>query len=331
MSAKTGSAVGLVRVAAAVALIQAIFVLAYVVPGHNAKPHDLPVAVVGSTAAARQLSAQLDKANFRVVKGGDEAAARSLILHRKAYGAFLFDGARPRVLTAPAASVVASQVLTAVATEAKVPAGQIEDVAPLTADDPRGVAFNLLALPLLVTSILGAQIALLIVGRGISLLTRLLTISGVAAVTGLVTATIVDPIFGIVPGSFLAKAGLLTLAIGGLLLISGGLIRLLGSAGLGVAFFLFLVIGNPASGAASAPELVPEPWQQVGALTPPGSIVAALRNTAYFDGAALTKPVLALIAAVLVGIALEVAGERRSPANTTSPNQEMDPDARTHH
>lgn len=252
-----------------------------------------------------------------------------MILHRKVYGAFLLDGRRPRVLIASAASIAASQVVTAVATKAGVPASQIKDVVPLTANDPRGVAFNLLALPLLVTSVLGAQIALLLLGGGISLRTRLLTIAGVAAAAGLSTATIVGPVFGILPGSFLAEAGLLALAVAGLLLISGALIRLLGSAGLGVAFLLFLVIGNPASGTTSAPELVPSPWQQIGALMPPGNLVAALRNTAYFDGAALTKPVIALVVTALVGVALEIAAERRLSATTDSTNPDGLLDART--
>ncbi len=327
-SGKARSTVGLVRVAIAVALLQAIFVLAYVLPGRDAQPHDLPVAVVGSTAVAAQVGARLEKEDFRVVEAGDAAAARRLILDREVYGALLLDGRRPGALTASAASIGASQVVTALAASAGVPAEQIEDVVPLTANDSRGVAFTLLALPLVITSVLGAQLALLLLGGRISLRTRVLSIAGVAAAAGLSTATIVGPWFEIVPGNFLAEAGLLALAVAGLLLVSGGLIRLLGPAGLGASFFLFLVIGNPASGATSAPELIPAPWQQIGALMPPGSLVTALRDVAYFDGAALAKPVLALIATVLLGIALEVAAERRNSARSNSKEEVQDVHAR---
>ena len=230
----------------------------------------------------------------------------------------MLDGPRPRALTASSASIVVGQLISAVDPHSPIPPERVEEVAPLTREDPRGVAFNLLVLPLLVTSILAAQIATLMLGA-IGLRGRLLVLAGVAALGGLVTAALVDPLLSVIPGSFLAKAGLLTLAIAGILLVSGGLIRLLGAKGLGVSFLLFLVIGNPSSGTTSAPELVPQPWQSIGEFLPPGPAVSALRNTAYFDGAGLTRPLLAMLGTVLVGIALELVAARRARNRTPNP------------
>jgi hypothetical protein len=75
----------------------------------------------------------------------------------------------------------------------------------------------------------------------------------------------------------------------------------------------FLLIGNPGSGNASAPELLPGFWRTVGPLLPPGAGGQALRNVAYFDGAALAGPLLVLGGFALAGAVLILA-PRRQPA-----------------
>ena len=78
------------------------------------------------------------------------------------------------------------------------------------------------------------------------------------------------------------------------------------------------MIGNPGSGNASAPELLPGFWRVAGQLLPPGAGGQALRTAAYFDGHALTQPLLVL-AAWAAGAALAVrarAGARRTDAAT---------------
>ena len=79
---------------------------------------------------------------------------------------------------------------------------------------------------------------------------------------------------------------------------------MLGPAGLGIAAVLFVVLGNPGSGNASAPELLPGFWRVAGQLLPPGAGGQALRDVAYFDGHALLAPALALAAWAVLGAAL---------------------------
>jgi hypothetical protein len=80
---------------------------------------------------------------------------------------------------------------------------------------------------------------------------------------------------------------------------------------------LFLVIGNPASGNGTAPELLPDFWRHISQLMPPGAGGTGLRNIAYFDGAALAQPILVLtgyaVAGALLVAAADVVRHRRKP------------------
>ncbi|WP_158693100.1 hypothetical protein [Streptomyces viridochromogenes] len=64
-----------------------------------------------------------------------------------------------------------------------------------------------------------------------------------------------------------------------------GLAALIGKAGIGVGALLIVLIGNPFSGAASAPELLPAPMGLIGQWLPPASpAVADGRRTAFHEG-----------------------------------------------
>jgi hypothetical protein len=97
------------------------------------------------------------------------------------------------------------------------------------------------------------------------------------------------------------------------------LIRLVGPLGTFAGFALFLMIGNPAAGLGSAPELLPSPWQEIGPLLPPGAVGSALRNVAYFDGAELLGPLLVLVAWCAAGIALYAFADRKAGARPAAP------------
>jgi hypothetical protein len=79
------------------------------------------------------------------------------------------------------------------------------------------------------------------------------------------------------------------------------------------------MLGNPASGAASAPQLLPDPWREGGQFLPAGAAGTALRNVAYFDGAALAKPLVVLVAFAVVGAVLLMALDRRRAAPAEAP------------
>jgi hypothetical protein len=285
-------------------VLQALYVFFFVVPGHDPEPNGLPVAAVTGPAGGPALAASLPGVDLREVPG--EAAARRLILDREVYGAVLADGGR--VLVASAASVPVAEML-------RGRAGDFEvvDLVPVDEDDPRGVTLNLLVLPLIVTGILVALVAAGLL-QGVGVRGRVL-LSGLAAFLGsLATIGIVSGLIGALPGPYLALVGVTTLAVWALALTAGGLVAVLGQGGIALAFVIFLMMGAPASGLATAPELLPTPWQELGPLLPPGALGSALRGTAYFDGAGVAGPLLVLLAWCGIGVALHGLAGRRPAA-----------------
>jgi hypothetical protein len=125
------------------------------------------------------------------------------------------------------------------------------------------------------------------------------------------------------PGPYLSLAGVMALTVLAMALPTAALHRLLGQAGIGIGAVLFLVLANPASGNGSAPELLPGFWRAFGQLMPPGAGGTGLRNTSYFDGNAVTGPLVVLGCFALVGgLGVLAADALRRRRGTASPAQE---------
>ena len=119
---------------------------------------------------------------------------------------------------------------------------------------------------------------------------------------------------GVLAGGWWAVAGAL-----GLLVLAGGatvagLAALLGRAGIGVGALLLMLLGNPWSGAVSAPELLPEPVGEWGQWLPTGAGASLLRSVAFFDGNAAGRPLAVLLGWLLLGVAALLWGGRRRSA-----------------
>jgi hypothetical protein len=98
------------------------------------------------------------------------------------------------------------------------------------------------------------------------------------------------------------------LAIGATL---AGLATALGRAGIALAAVLLFVGGNPISGVAAAPELLPQPWGAIGQLLPPGAGASLLRSTVFFDGAGAVRPLWTLVVWAVGGLLLLAIGRNR--------------------
>lgn len=79
-----------------------------------------------------------------------------------------------------------------------------------------------------------------------------------------------------------------------------------GIAGTVIGAILFLVIGNPASGGSSAPELLPGLWRTLSQILPPGATVTSMRDVVYFHGHGSSHAliVLAIYAVLGAGVAM---------------------------
>ncbi|WLW56744.1 ABC transporter permease [Streptomyces sp. YU58] len=296
-----------------VPLLAALALWAFAWPAARTAPRDLPLGVAGPDRAVAQVEQRLEQREgaFEIHRYADEAAAREAIEDRTVYGAVVVTAQGPELLTASAASPVVAQLLQqAVAQQAAAEGTQLRtvDVVPAPEADPRGAALNASVLPLALAGIAAGAVVTLLGLRGLRAATALV---GAAALVGVVAAAIAHSWLGVLTGDWWAEAGtfgLTTLAIGAAV---AGLAALLGTAGIGLAAATVMLIGNPFSGAPSAPQMLPEPAGTIGQWLPPGAGTTLLRSVSYFDGAAATGPVLTLawwaalgLGAVLLGSAL---------------------------
>jgi len=315
-------------VGAVVLLTAAISVLltAFAWPSVRSSVHDVPIAVAGPAAAVEQISVALDQRlpdAFAVTEVADTAAAEQLIRDRQVYGAIDVSTGAPQVITASAASAAVAQTLQNVATALSQAQAQgtstataVRDLAPLPADDPRGAGLAAGALPL----VMGGLLAALGLTRLVRGTTRRITAALAFAITGgLAVAAILQFWLGSLDGSYLANSGATALTIAATSVSVLGLESLLGYAGLGLGAAAMMLIGNPLSGAATAPEMLPGWSGALGQLLPPGAGGQLLRSTAFFDGNGATHSVIVLITWLALGVVLCLAGGLRTAGMAAQP------------
>ena len=188
----------------------------------------------------------------------------------------------------------------------------VVDVVASPAGDPHGAGFASGFLPLLLTSLAAGIVLLFVVA---SHLIRLVAVAGFAVLAGLLASATLHGL-GVLAGSYWATAGaiaLLTLAVSATV---SGLGALLGYPGIGLGVLVVFLVGNPISGLAGAPELLPQPWGSVGQFLPPGAGVTLLRSAAFFDGAGGVAPLWTLLAWAVGGLALTAIGHFRDRPGT---------------
>jgi hypothetical protein len=297
----------------AIPVVVAIALTLFAWPAANLAPRDLPVGVAGPAQAAGAVEQQLARQGdaFDVRRYADESAAREAIREREVYGAVVASPAGPTLLTASAASATVAQLLE------QAVAGRdarVVDVVPAPADDPRGAALGATLLPLVLAGIVTAVLAGALAAAGARQIAAVLAGSVLA---GVAATAIAQGWLGVLDGGWLANAAVLSLFVLATAAAVAGLQALLGYAGVAVGTVLMVLVGNPLSGMASAPELLPKAAGAIGQLLPPGAGGQLVRSTAFFDGNGAVGPVSVLVAWSLLGlaaIAIGAAAARRRPA-----------------
>ncbi|MBW6437505.1 hypothetical protein KZ829_27605 [Actinoplanes hulinensis] len=297
-------------------VIISVLLTAFAWPAVRSSVHDVPIAVAGPAPAVAQVTGALEQrlpGAFDVTAVTDTAAAERLIRDREAYGAIDLTSGTPQVITASAAGTAVAQTLqalgTALAHEGQAPTTAVRDLAALPTDDPRGAGLAAGALPLVLGGILAA---VLLTARVRGTGRRVAGALAFAVTGGLAMAAILQFWLGSLGGGYLANAGAIGLAVAATALTVLGLESLLGMAGVGIGAATMMLIGNPLSGAATAPQMLPGWSGALGQLLPPGAGGSLLRSTAFFDGAAATRPVVVLLAWLAVGALLCAAGAMRA-------------------
>ncbi|MFB9462301.1 ABC transporter permease [Streptomyces cinereospinus] len=314
----------LAAVVVLVPLLAALALWAFAWPAARTAPRDLPLGVAGPAAATAQAEQQLarHRGAFEVHRYADGAAAREAVRDRAVYGAIVVTDRGPELLTASAASPLVAQLLQQ-AVSAGGAAPRTVDVVPAPTSDPRGAALTASVLPLALAGIAAGAAVPLLGLRGARAVTSLV---GASALVGVTAAAITHSWLAVLTGDWWAEAavlGLSTLAVSSAV---AGLGALLGRAGVGLAAAVLMLLGNPFSGAGSAPEMLPEPAGAIGQWLPPGAGTTLLRSVSYFDGAAALEPALTLtwwaavgLGAVLLGSALKSRAGQRKPGAGREP------------
>lgn len=345
-----------VIVIVALPLVVTLAVMAYAWPASRIEPRDLPVGIVGTNTAGQKAVQGLTHSKpggFDFHLYPDEASARSAINHREVYGAFVITPGDLTVLEATAASPSVAQLLStsgqqlaaqaaksaaehtprsahgkSVGTQAgkavaRTSAGahvRMVDVVPSSADDPRGVVFTSAVLPLTICSILIAAF-LTMSGARMPGWRRVLELVAACAGAGFAAYLVAQGVLGALPHDHAATWAAVSLTMLAISSTTAGLVTIAGPGGLGLSAALMVFVGNPFSGATSAPEMLPKAVDTIGQWLPPGAGANLLRGTAYFDGNGSEGHITVLALWSVIGLTAVALG-RRGPAVVNDPSAE---------
>ncbi|MGK5630723.1 DUF3533 domain-containing protein [Streptomyces sp. URMC 123] len=309
-----------------VLVLQLAFITSYIGAFHRPQPHRIPMAVVAPDqvrgTAVERLQALPGEPLEATHGARDVADARHRIANREIDGALVIDprGTTDTLLVASGGGASLAQALESVigqAEKAQQRTVRVEDVAPAHDGDSRGLSSFYLVVGWCVGGYLCAAILAISAGaRPANLrraLLRLAVLAVYAVLGGLGGALIAGPILDALPGKVVALWGLgalLVFAVGAITLACQGIA---GTVGIGLAILLVVVLGNPSAGGAYPYPLLPDFWRAIGPALPTGAGTWTARSIAYFQGNAVTCPLLVLSgwAVGATAVALGVAAFRR--------------------
>jgi hypothetical protein len=303
------------RLAIIVALIPVLVILAlaaFAWPSANIAPRDLPVGVAANAADTSRLSAQVSSrfpGAFSLRSYSSAAEAQDAIRNRDVYGAIALDSSGNTLYVASASSALVTQLLTqellpvvaAQPTNGQPP--HVVDVVPAAAKDPAGLALAASVLPLALAGLLTGLLLALLSRPGLA---QVVALAAAATLAGLAAVAVAQGWLGALNGNWLANAGVFALTILAIASVVAGLGSLLGTAGLALGALLIVFVGNPFSGVATSPALLPPAVGVIGQLMPPGAGGNLLRSTAFFGGAGGGGSLAVLCVWIFLGLAMVV-------------------------
>lgn len=324
--------------------VLAIMMTAFSLPAVNSGINNVPIGIIATNDETFQKMAKpLRNKGFKVSEYATAYQAKAQINKRDIYGAISLDASgNLTVYEATAASAAVSQALTqignSVVTQQKaIGAAQINQIIAKTNDvntikalnqklaqlnaktakivevrafpkaDSKGTGLAAGALPIALGGWIGAvAIANMVKGKR----QKFAAVISFAVIGGLGLVAVIQYGIGTFDGNyFLTSLGaMLGIAATGFFVL--GILEFLGNPGLGIAAVLLILLGNPLSGLASAPEMLPTGWGALGQLLPPGATGTLLRNIAFFNGHAIAYPLTVLLAYVVIGMLLFKIGKK---------------------
>ena len=242
------------------------------------------------------------------------ADAVTAIRDREVAAAYVPASPQPELLVAGANGAMQVSTLTAVFGSAARSSGSdlvVSDIVPVPDDDRAGLSPFLLVVSLTIPALILAILVTILGGRaGLRPRGRVGAVLLGAVVVALVNTAVADFALDALTGDFWAVFGVAALTVFAISSATLALQRLLGVAGLALAFTLFLVIGMPATGAAVGPAYLPGVLRAVTLALPAGEAVPAVRSVQYFDGASSATALWLLAAWSLAATLVLLAAPR---------------------
>jgi hypothetical protein len=296
-----------------VTVVAALFAGAYSWAMGDPQPHDVPLGLVTDSRPAADLAAELQArtgTTFVVRPYATEAQALAAIDEQRVYGALVErpDGsARLFVSSASGASV--ARLLQSDAPRLQESIDRtvtVVDTHPLGPHDPNGLVLFYMSLAAVVIGFVGA-IQTRVNAATLTLAGELVWDVVRSVLGGLAIAVTVGPLLDSLPLPLLPVWGVLSLTM----LIAGTTysfwrVLLGGRWAMLPTWIIFVLISNPSSGGAVAPELLPPFYQFMGRWLPTGATVRAVRDLTYFPGHLHAEPYLVLGVWLVLSLALFV-------------------------
>ncbi|WP_348790012.1 ABC transporter permease [Leifsonia sp. NPDC080035] len=297
-----------------VSVIAALFAGAYAWAMGDPQPHDVPIGLVSDSRPAADFASDLQArtgTTFVVHRYETESDAEAAIREQIVYGALVEqpDGtARLYVSSASGASVArllqsdAPRLAESIARPVTV-----IDAHPLAPKDPNGLVLFYMSLAAVIIGFVGA-IQTRVNAAKLTLAGELFWDVVRSVLGGFAIAFTVGPLLGILPLPFLPVWGVLALTM----LIAGATYsfwRVLIGARWAMlpTWIVFVLISNPSSGGAVAPELLPPFYQFMGRWLPTGATVRAVRDLTYFPDDLHAEPYIVLAVWLVASLGLFIA------------------------
>lgn len=261
---------------------------AFLGPMFASGPKDVPIALAGpdqvveKITQAAEANAGEDAPSFETY--GSDEEVRDAIMHRDVVGGIALGQQGATAYTAAGNGAPYVQMVNGIAgqLEAQGMPVEHEDLAPTTQDDPQATGIGLLGLPLAFGGIISAVIATFVF-RG-QKWAKIAVVTGIAIAGGLVATWMLHSVYGTLGGSFGMEWLATSMGILATSMLTAGLAALIGTAGIGIGAVLTIFVGNPLSGLATGPWMLPHAGALIGQWMPIGATGHLVRSLAFFDG-----------------------------------------------
>ncbi|MFF1550030.1 ABC transporter permease [Rhodococcus erythropolis] len=306
-------------------LMVGMMITGYLVAMHAPAPNNMPVAVAGQTQQAEQFAAALEASDpsavdVRIVATDEEA--RQLLLDREVSGVVSLHATDPNATVYTASAAGAAQVSTVTGLLAPQVLAQggdltVEDLAPLPAHDPAGLAAMFMATALMLAGYMPLSITLSNSPELLRFRRVVPLLAGWSALIAALVWLVAGPILGAVEGHTAAILGISWLAVFAVGSVQLLLTRIFGPLAVLVGMLFVMVLGVPASNMGMSVFTMPSIYATLHSFLPTAAAGEALRSVLYFgaDGLGSHLLVLALGAAIalLATLGVDALKRRRNP------------------